>query len=65
MEKEFGPLLKFEEAMKEAQARGVSLPSDMLEAAKSIDIRKVLLLRYLDLQVRLLSSQRFVSFVVS
>lgn len=64
-EKEFGPLLKFEEAMKEAQARGVSLPSDMLEAAKSIGIRKVLLLRYLDLQVRLLSPQRFVSFVVS
>lgn len=64
-EKEFGPLLKFEEVMKEAQVRGVSLPSDMLEAAKSIGIRKVLLLRYLDLQVKLLFPQQFVSFVVS
>ncbi|GKV10059.1 hypothetical protein SLEP1_g21478 [Rubroshorea leprosula] len=49
-EKEFGPILKFEEVMKEIEARGASLPSDMLEAAKSVGIRKVLLLRYLDLQ---------------
>ncbi|GLT75855.1 hypothetical protein SLA2020_475490 [Shorea laevis] len=48
-EKEFGPILKFEEVMKEIEARGASLPSDMLEAAKSVGIRKVLLLRYLDL----------------
>uniref|UniRef100_A0A803QGR4 RNase H type-1 domain-containing protein n=1 Tax=Cannabis sativa TaxID=3483 RepID=A0A803QGR4_CANSA len=39
-----------EEVMKETEARGVTLPSDMLEAAKSVGIRKVLLLRYLDLQ---------------
>ena len=50
-EDEFGPILKFEEVMKETEARGVSLPSDMLEAAKSVGIRKLLLLRYLDLQV--------------
>lgn len=50
-EKEFGPLLKFEEVMKETEARGATLPSDMLEAAKTYGIRKVLLLRYLDLQV--------------
>lgn len=50
-EKEFGPLLKFEEVVKETEARGASLPADMLEAAKSVGIRKVLLLRYLDLQV--------------
>lgn len=50
-EKEFGPILKFEEIIKEVEARGASLPSDMLEAAKSVGIRKVLLLRYLDLQV--------------
>ncbi|KAF5183347.1 Reticulata protein [Thalictrum thalictroides] len=49
-EKEFGPILKFEEVMKETEARGASLPSDMLEAAKTVGIRKVLLLRYLDLQ---------------
>ncbi|KAL3531767.1 hypothetical protein ACH5RR_005288 [Cinchona calisaya] len=49
-EEEFGPLLKFEEVMREAEARGTNLPADMLEAAKSFGIRKVLLLRYLDLQ---------------
>ncbi|EXB36712.1 hypothetical protein L484_016963 [Morus notabilis] len=47
---EFGPIMKFEEVMKEAEARGASLPSDMLEAAKSVGIRRLLLLRYLDLQ---------------
>lgn len=50
-EEEFGPIMKFEEVMKEAEARGASLPSDMLGTAKSVGIRKVLLLRYLDLQV--------------
>ncbi|KAK9920575.1 hypothetical protein M0R45_029128 [Rubus argutus] len=49
-EEEFGPIMKFEEVMKETEARGASLPLDMLEAAKSVGIRKVLLLRYLDLQ---------------
>lgn len=49
-EEEFGPLMKFEDVMKETEARGATLPSDMLEAAKSVGIRKVLLLRYLDLQ---------------
>lgn len=50
-EKEFGPLLTFEEVVRETEARGASLPSDMLEAAKSVGIRKLLLLRYLELQV--------------
>ncbi|XVE79329.1 hypothetical protein DITRI_Ditri14bG0049400 [Diplodiscus trichospermus] len=49
-EREFGPILKFEEVMKEAEARGVKLPSDMMESAKSTGIRKLFLLRYLDLQ---------------
>ncbi|KAI3985369.1 hypothetical protein MKX01_033683 [Papaver californicum] len=49
-EKEFGPIMKFEEVMKEAEKRGASLPADMLEAAKTIGIREVLLLRYLELQ---------------
>ncbi|XP_022731426.1 protein RETICULATA-RELATED 1, chloroplastic [Durio zibethinus] len=49
-EKEFGPILKFEGVMKEAEARGVKLPSDMMEAAKSNGIRKLIFLRYLDLQ---------------
>ncbi|KAL5709431.1 hypothetical protein ACHQM5_020120 [Ranunculus cassubicifolius] len=49
-EDEFGPLLKFEQVMKEIEARGVSLPSDMMEAAKNVGIHKILLMRYLDLQ---------------
>ncbi|OIT01287.1 PREDICTED: protein RETICULATA, chloroplastic [Nicotiana attenuata] len=49
-EEEFGPLLKFEDVMREAEARGATLPADMIEAAKSVGIRKLLLLRYLDLQ---------------
>lgn len=49
-EKEFGPIMKFEEVVRETEARGATLPSDMLEAAKTLGIRKVLLLRYLDLQ---------------
>ncbi|KAK8319697.1 hypothetical protein V6Z11_A13G259300 [Gossypium hirsutum] len=48
--KEFGPILKFEEVKKEAEARGVKLPSDMMDAPKSYGIRKLFLLRYLDLQ---------------
>lgn len=50
-EAEFGPIMKFEEVMKEAEARGATLPNDMLEAAKSVGIRRLLLLRYLELQV--------------
>ncbi|KAK2999138.1 hypothetical protein RJ639_024483, partial [Escallonia herrerae] len=49
-EKEFGPMMKFEEVIRETEARGATLPPDMLEAAKSVGIRKLLLLRYLDLQ---------------
>ncbi|PON70910.1 Protein RETICULATA-related [Trema orientale] len=49
-EEEFGPIMKFEEVVKEAEGRGVKLPSDMVEAAKSTGIRKAFLLRYLDLQ---------------
>lgn len=50
-EKEFGPILKFDEVMKETERRGITLPEDMLEAAKSVGIRKLFLHRYLDLQV--------------
>lgn len=49
-EREFGPILKFEDVMKEVEARGVELPPDMMEAAKRNGIRKLFLLRYLDLQ---------------
>ncbi|KAG2297368.1 hypothetical protein Bca52824_044037 [Brassica carinata] len=49
-EKEFGPLVKFDEVMKETERRGITLPEDMSEAAKSVGIRKLFLLRYLDLQ---------------
>ncbi|XP_047336465.1 protein RETICULATA, chloroplastic-like [Impatiens glandulifera] len=47
---EFGPIMKFEEVIKEVESRGTSLPADMLEAAKSTGLRKLLLERYLDLQ---------------
>ncbi|KAL0927241.1 hypothetical protein M5K25_001405 [Dendrobium thyrsiflorum] len=49
-EEEFGPVMKFEDVIREAEARGATLPSDMLDAAKSIGIRRLLLVRYLDLQ---------------
>lgn len=44
-------MMRFEEVMRETEARGATLPADMLEAAKSTGIRKVILFRYLDLQV--------------
>ena len=53
-EDEFGPILSFDQVVQEAEKRGVSLPSlpaDMVEAAKSVGIQKLLLLRYLDMQV--------------
>lgn len=49
-EKEFGPILKFEEVMREADKRGATLPSDMLEAARTSGIRSLILSRYLGLQ---------------
>ncbi|GFZ17819.1 reticulata-like protein, putative [Actinidia rufa] len=49
-EEEFGPPMKFEEVMREAQMRGASLPSDMLEAAKSMGFCRLVPTRYLDLQ---------------
>lgn len=49
-EDEFGPLLKYDEIVKEVEAKGISLPADMMEAAKSIGIQKVLLDRYLEMQ---------------
>jgi hypothetical protein len=50
-DEEFGPLLNFEAVMKEVEARGVKLPSDMEEAARITGIREMFLLRYLELQV--------------
>uniref|UniRef100_A0A0E0LIT9 Uncharacterized protein n=1 Tax=Oryza punctata TaxID=4537 RepID=A0A0E0LIT9_ORYPU len=50
---EFGPILSFDQVVQEVEKRGVSLPSlpaDMIEAAKSVGIQKLLLLRYLDMQ---------------
>ncbi|KAL0911766.1 hypothetical protein M5K25_019927 [Dendrobium thyrsiflorum] len=49
-EDEFGPVLKFEEVIKETESRHAVLPSDMLEAAKTVGIQKVLLFRYLEMQ---------------
>ena len=39
-DEEFGPIMKFEELKKEAEARGVVLPMDMVEAAKTTGIRQ-------------------------
>ncbi|KAL6195902.1 hypothetical protein ACLB2K_031519 [Fragaria x ananassa] len=47
---EFGPLLRFDEVLKETEACGVELPLDTLEAAKTTGLRKEFLLRYLALQ---------------
>ncbi|CAI9105528.1 OLC1v1004465C1 [Oldenlandia corymbosa var. corymbosa] len=49
-EKEFGPIMKFEDVMREAEKRGAVLPSDILEAAKTTGIRSLLLSRYLELE---------------
>lgn len=57
-EREFGRILKFDDVIKEADARGVRLPEDMLEAAKATGIREVFLQRYLDLQVQSISQVR-------
>ncbi|KAI3450659.1 hypothetical protein Pfo_007324 [Paulownia fortunei] len=49
-EEEFGPIMKFDEVLVEAESRGAVLPADMLEAAKSTGLRRLILTRYLDLQ---------------
>lgn len=49
-EEEFGQVMKYEEVMREIELRGASLPSDMLEAAKTMGLRRLVLTRYLDLQ---------------
>lgn len=50
--------------MKETEARGVKLPSDMAEAAKSTGIREMFLQRYLELQVGFLKVE-ILLFLVS
>lgn len=50
-EEEFGPVMRFEDVVRETERRGTSLPSDMLDAAKTIGLRGLVLSRYLDLQV--------------
>ncbi|KAK4482676.1 hypothetical protein RD792_009841 [Penstemon davidsonii] len=49
-EDEFGPIIKYADVLKEAENVGAILPADMLEAAKSTGIRRLILTRYLDLQ---------------
>ncbi|GFP95381.1 hypothetical protein PHJA_001682400, partial [Phtheirospermum japonicum] len=49
-EEEFGPIMKYDEVLIEAERRGAVLPADMLEAAKSMGLRRLILSRYLDLQ---------------
>ena len=58
-DEEFGALLNFEAVMEEAEARGVKLPLDMVEAAKITGIREMFLRRYLELQVGFYQSLNF------
>lgn len=46
----FGPLLKLEDVIKKVEEKGVNLPEDMMEAAKTSGIHELFLTRYLDLQ---------------
>lgn len=52
-EDEFGPIMKYDDVLIEAESRGAVLPADMVEAAKSTGLRRLILTRYLDLEVRL------------
>lgn len=54
-EEEFGPIMKYADVMRETEARGAKLPADMLEAAKTTGLPKVILERYLELQVHLIA----------
>ncbi|CAA0832629.1 reticulata-related 1 [Striga hermonthica] len=49
-EEEFGPIMKYDEVLIEAERRGAVLPADMLEAAKTTGLRRLILIRYLDFQ---------------
>ncbi|KAK6163469.1 hypothetical protein DH2020_000333 [Rehmannia glutinosa] len=49
-EDDFGPIMKYDEVLIEAERRGAVLPADMLEAAKSTGLRRLILTRYLDFQ---------------
>ncbi|KAL2239363.1 protein RETICULATA-RELATED 1, chloroplastic [Sesamum indicum] len=49
-EEEFGPIIKYDEILIEAERRGAVLPADMLEAAKATGLRSLILTRYLDFQ---------------
>lgn len=50
-ENEFGPSMKFDDVIKMAELNDVSLPGDKLEAAKVSGLCKLIVDRYLDLQV--------------
>lgn len=58
-EEAFGVLLDSEQVAKELQARGISLPPDMAEAARTVGIRELLLSRYIELQVCILQHLNF------
>lgn len=58
-EEAFGVLLDSEQVAKELQARGISLPPDMAEAARTVGIRELLLSRYIELQVCILQHMNF------
>ncbi|GFQ08060.1 hypothetical protein PHJA_002950000 [Phtheirospermum japonicum] len=50
-EEEFGPIMKYDEVLIEAERRGrCSASLTLLEAAKSMGLRRLILSRYLDLQ---------------
>ncbi|KAJ7539883.1 hypothetical protein O6H91_11G113400 [Diphasiastrum complanatum] len=49
-EEAYGPILNSEEVIREAKARGITLPVDLAEAARAVGIEKLLLFRYFQLQ---------------
>eukprot|EP00249_Psilotum_nudum_P009499 c21975_g1_i1 orf=508-1950(-) len=49
-EEEFGPLLNADEVYREVRERGIVLPPDMAEAARTLGMRSLLLSRYIHLQ---------------
>lgn len=49
-EEEFGPILNGDEVNKKIEARGVTLPPDMAQAAQTVGMRSLVLTRFMDLQ---------------
>ncbi|KAJ8446101.1 hypothetical protein Cgig2_017603 [Carnegiea gigantea] len=47
-DREFEPIMKLEDVMRETEKFGATLPSDLVEATKTTGIKKLLLMQYLE-----------------